>query len=111
LNLLGRGVLVVCSLLRRPDLCGFAENLDLDACQLDASRDQRGTYVELPPLYVLTALFAGDDDDEFGYFASVHPVLELRHDLLDIRLDLIIGSNCVCQWWGARHTGSTYPSW
>jgi hypothetical protein len=59
--------------------------------------DQRWTYVELPPLYVLTGLLAGDDNDELGNLASVHPVLELRHDLFDVRLDLVVGSNWVRQ--------------
>jgi hypothetical protein len=40
---------------------------------------------------MLARLFAGDDDDELGYLAAVHPLFELRHDLLDVGLDLVIG--------------------
>jgi hypothetical protein len=58
---------------------------------------------------VLTSLLAGDDDDELGNLAPVHPVLELRHDLLDVRLDLVVGGNWMRQWRGARHTGLYLP--
>jgi hypothetical protein len=70
---------------------------------------QMWAYIKLPPLYVLTGLLASDDDDELGNLAPVHPVLELRHDLLDVRLDLVVGGNWMRQWRGARHTGLYLP--
>jgi hypothetical protein len=52
------------------------------------------TYVELPALDMLASLLARDDDNELGNFTAIHPLLQLTHDLLDVGLDLIIGSHC-----------------
>jgi hypothetical protein len=49
------------------------------------------TYIKLPPLHVFAGLFAGDDNDELGYLAPVHPLFKLRHDLLDVRFNLVVG--------------------
>ena len=43
---------------------------------------------------MLASLFTGDDHHELGDLAAVHPLFELRHDLLDVRLDLVIGGYC-----------------
>lgn len=52
------------------------------------------TYVELPALDMLASLLARNDNDKLGDLAPIHPLLQLTHDLLDIRLDLVIGSHC-----------------
>jgi len=77
---------------------GFFEELDLAfllniwTCESQRRRFDWGkTYIKLPPLDMLACLFAGDDNDELGYLASVHPLFELRHDLLDVGLDLVVG--------------------
>jgi hypothetical protein len=57
----------------------------------------RRTHVELPSLNMLAGLFAGDDNNKLGDLAAVHPLFELRHDLLDVRLDLVVGGHCVRQ--------------
>ena len=57
----------------------------------------RRTYVELPSLNMLAGLFAGDDHNEFSDLAAVHPLFELRHDLLDVRLDLVVSRHYVRQ--------------
>lgn len=51
------------------------------------------TYVKLPALDVLPGIFVGDHDDELRYLASHHPLVKLRHDLLDVGLDLVVGGN------------------
>ena len=43
---------------------------------------------------MLASLFAGDHDHKLRNLSTIHPVFELRHDLLDVCLDLIIGRNC-----------------
>lgn len=48
-------------------------------------------HVELPSLYMLAGLFACYNNHQFRYFASDHPFVELGHDLLDIRSDLVVG--------------------
>ena len=45
---------------------------------------------------MLAGLLAGNDNNELGDLAAVHPLFELRHDFLDVGLDLVIGSHCVC---------------
>lgn len=42
---------------------------------------------------MLAGLFTGDDNDELGDLAAVHPLLELRHDFLDVCLDLVVGGH------------------
>lgn len=44
---------------------------------------------------MLAGLLASDNHDKLGDFAAVHPLFELRHDLLDVRLDLVVGGHCV----------------
>ena len=50
-------------------------------------------YVELPPLNVLAGLFTRDDYNEFGHFPTLHPLAQLRHYLLDVGFDLVIGGD------------------
>lgn len=40
---------------------------------------------------MLARVLVGDDDDELGDLATDHPAVELRHDLLDVGLDLVVG--------------------
>lgn len=54
-------------------------------------------YVELPPLNMLPSLFTRDDHYELGNLAAIHPLFELRHDLFDVCLDLVIGRDHHCQ--------------
>ena len=49
--------------------------------------------VELPSLNVFASLLAGDYDYQFRDLAACHPFVELRHDLLDVCFDLIVGSD------------------
>ena len=49
--------------------------------------------VELPSLNVFAGLLAGDYDHQFRDLAACHPFVELRHDLLDVCFDLIVGSD------------------
>ena len=49
------------------------------------------TYVKLPALDMLASLFARNDNDKLGDLAPIHPLLQLTHDLLDVRLDLVVG--------------------
>jgi hypothetical protein len=51
------------------------------------------TYIELPAFDMLSGLFARDDDDKLRNLAAIHPLLQLAHDLLDVGLDLVIGSH------------------
>ena len=39
---------------------------------------------------MLSGLLARYDNDKLGDFATNHPFIELRHDLLDISLHLVI---------------------
>lgn len=48
------------------------------------------TYVELPALDVLACIFIRDHDDQLGDLAADHPLIQLGHDLLDIRSDLVV---------------------
>lgn len=43
---------------------------------------------------MLSRLFAGDDNDEFRDLATIHPLFQLGHDLLDVCLYLIVGGDC-----------------
>lgn len=56
---------------------------------------KRANYVKLPSLDIFARLFVGNDDDEFGYFATCHPFVELGHDLFDVGFDLIIDCDCL----------------
>ena len=58
---------------------------------------------------MLAGFLAGDDNDELGDLATVHPLFELRHDLLDVRLDLVVGSHYVGQLWAQRHSMAYTP--
>jgi hypothetical protein len=44
----------------------------------------------LPALDVLACFFARDYYNKLGDLAASHPFLKLRHDLLDVGLDLIV---------------------
>lgn len=50
-----------------------------------------GTDVKLPPLNVLAGVFIRNDDDQLRDLAAHHPPVQLRHDLLDVRLNLVVG--------------------
>jgi hypothetical protein len=52
-------------------------------------------YVELPPFHMLSSLLICNDHNEFRNFATQHPLVQLRHDLLDVGLHLVVGGNCV----------------
>lgn len=45
---------------------------------------------------MLSSLLARYDNYELGDFAPNHPLVQLRHDLLDIGLNLIIRRDCPC---------------
>lgn len=51
------------------------------------------TYVKLPSFHVLASFPVGDDDDELGDLPTRHPLIQLRHDLLDICFHLVIGGH------------------
>lgn len=51
-------------------------------------------YVELPSLDRFAGFFACDDDDQFGDFAARHPLVELRHDFLDVGFHLVVHCDC-----------------
>lgn len=51
-------------------------------------------YIKLPSFHVLPGLLTGDNDDQFRNLPSHHPLVELRHDPLDIRPDLVVGRYC-----------------
>lgn len=53
--------------------------------------EEESAYVELPALDVLPCVFICNDDDELGDLSANHPLVELRHDLLDVSLYLVIG--------------------
>lgn len=59
----------------------------------DGIQKAEPTYIKLPSLHVLAGFLVGDDDDELGYLSTRHPLVQLRHDLLDIRLHLVIGGH------------------
>lgn len=40
---------------------------------------------------MLPRLLARDDHDKLGYLPSNHPLVELRHDLLNVGFDLVVG--------------------
>ena len=46
--------------------------------------------VELPTLNMFSSLLACDDNYELGDLAANHPFVQLRHDFLDVSLDLVI---------------------
>ena len=50
-----------------------------------------GPYVKLPPFNVLARVLVGDDNDQLGDLAADHPLVELRHDLLDVGAHLVVG--------------------
>lgn len=50
--------------------------------------------VELPPFHVLAGLFVGNDNHQFGDLPAAHPLVQLGHDLFDVRFDLVIGGDC-----------------
>ena len=52
-------------------------------------------HVKLPPLDVLPGILVGDHDDELRDLAAHHPLVQLGHDPLDVRLDLVVGRYCL----------------
>ena len=67
--------------------CTFAPNL---INRKDFSRSTRAKYVKLPSFNVLPGLFAGDHHHQLRDFAARHPFVKLRHNPVDIGLDLIV---------------------
>ena len=55
---------------------------------------RKETYIELPSLNVLARVLVRDDDDEARDLTADHPLVELRHDALDVGLDLVVGGDC-----------------
>lgn len=53
--------------------------------------EEESAYIELPALDVFPCVFIRNDDDELGDLSANHPLVELRHDLLDVSLYLVIG--------------------
>lgn len=49
--------------------------------------------IKLPSLNMLPTFSTGDHNNEFRYFATNHPLVELRHDLVDIGFDLVVRSD------------------
>lgn len=49
------------------------------------------THIKLPALDVLARVLVGDDDDKLRDLAAHHPLVELRHDLLDVGAHLVVG--------------------
>lgn len=96
-NLLWHRVLLVVRLLGGFCFAVLAEYLDLDGFSGNKQRGGQCTNIELPTLHVFARLLARDDDYQLGDFAAVHPLFELRHDLLDVGLDLIVGRDHHCQ--------------
>lgn len=43
---------------------------------------------------MFTGLLARDNYHKLRDLSPLHPFLQLRHDLLDVRFDLVIGRNC-----------------
>lgn len=55
-------------------------------------------YIELPSFHMLSGLSAGDNQDQFRDLSAHHPLIELRHDLLDVGFDLVVGGDWIGQW-------------
>lgn len=64
---------------------------------------RRAIHVKLPSFDMLPGIFARDDYYELRDFAARHPFIELRHDLVDVGFDLIIGSDWISS--GKRRHG------
>lgn len=82
-----------------PRLCAlavFPEYLDLQypvSLLNPYASHGRISYIELPPLHVLPGFLVCDDHNKFRDLAPHHPLIQLRHDLFDVGLDLVIRSN------------------
>ena len=87
-------ILLIRRLFGRFCLCVLPVNLNLGRYQKPCCSKLCMTYVELPALDMLASLLACDDNNKLGDLAPIHPLLQLTHDLLDVRLDLVIGSHC-----------------
>lgn len=94
IDLLRSRIFIVRRLFRGLCLCNFVEYLNLFRLLDAADFVLKLTCIELPALNVLACLFAGDDNDQLRDLAAVHPFFKLRHDLLDVRLDLVVGGDC-----------------
>lgn len=53
----------------------------------------RGAYIKLPPLNMLPGILVRDDNHEARYLPADHPLVELAHDALDVRLHLVVGGD------------------
>lgn len=52
-------------------------------------------YIELPSFHMFSGLSAGDNHDEFRDLSTRHPFIQLRHDLLDVSFDLVVGGDWI----------------
>lgn len=70
------------------------------------------THIKLPSLDVLARVLVGYDNHQLGNLAAHHPLVELRHDLLDVRLDLVVGGDLsdVSVSAAARASEATHPA-
>lgn len=48
------------------------------------------TYIKLPPLHILPRLFTRNYNYQFGNLSPRHPLIQLCHNPLDIRLHLVV---------------------
>jgi hypothetical protein len=54
------------------------------------TKSSEKTYIELPALEVLAGIFAGYDHHQFRDLSSDHPLVQLPHDFLNVRLHLVV---------------------
>lgn len=97
-GLLWASVFFVTRSLRLCTLAAFPEYFDLQSPVSPQNLyppHERVSYIELPSLHVLPSFLVCDDYNKFGDLASHHPLIQLRHDLLDVGLDLVVGSDWV----------------
>ena len=53
----------------------------------------RNAYIKLPSFHVFASLLVRNNHDKLRDLATHHPLVQLRHDLLDIGFDLVVGGN------------------
>ena len=54
-------------------------------------KEEGKTDIELPPFHVLASILVRNHEHQLRDLAAHHPLVQLRHDLLDVRLDLVVG--------------------
>lgn len=50
-----------------------------------------GAYVKLPSLHMLPGFLARDNHDKLGDLSTNHPLIQLRHNLLNVGFHLVVG--------------------